>query len=65
MLGDAYVRSSGVGDASRQPLEVKDFADVGGKLTQSHTEEGSSAKGWSRRSSSRLIQESWSRASSN
>ena len=62
--GDVGV-ATGVGDAPGQPVEVKDFANVGAELTQSHTGEGSPDKGSSRRSSSRLIQESWSRVSSN
>jgi hypothetical protein len=55
----------GVADTPGQPMEVKDFANVGPELTQSHAGGGSLDKGSSRRSSSRLIQESWSRASSN
>ena len=61
--GDGGV-AAGVSDAPSQPVEVKDFANVGTELTQSHTGVSSPDKGSSRRSSSRLIQESWSRVSS-
>ena len=57
--------ATGVGDAPGRPMEAKDLANVAPELTQSHAGGGSLDKGSSRRSSSRLIQESWSRASSN
>src|SRR5258707_15633844 len=57
--------ATGVGDAPGQPVQVKGFANVGAELAQSHTGDGSPDKGSPRRSSSRLIQESWSSASSN
>ena len=53
-----------VGDAPGQPVQVKDVAHGGPKLTQPHAGGGSPETGSSRRSSSRWIQESWSRVSS-
>jgi len=42
-------------------VQVKDFANVGAELAQVSYWGGFPDKGWPRRSSSRLIQESWSR----
>src|ERR1035437_257743 len=57
--------ATGVADAPGQSVEMKNFANVGAELTQSHVGGSSPDKGSPRRSSSRLSQDSWSRVSSN